>query len=278
MRAARPTAPVIETASSPCKVLHILDHSLPLHSGYTFRSQNLFEAQRRMGFAPVVLTGPKHEQSWKGEWAPVERINGYRYYRTGPVPSNGPPMLPEIRLIRSLGRRIGRVIEEERPDILHAHSPFLNALAALEPARRTGIPLVYEIRAFWEDAAVDHGSYGQGSWKYRLVRDMETRVCRRADHVTVLCHGIRDDLVRRGIPGGKITPIFNGIDPEAFRPAPPDELLRRRWGLEGRTVVGFIGSFYRYEGLDLLIEAFARLAPSRPHLALVLVGGGEMKE
>lgn len=260
------------------KVLHILDHSLPLHSGYTFRSQNLFKAQRAKGIDPVILTSPKHEQSWKGDWAKVEQINGFTYYRTGAVPSNGLfPILPEIRLIRALRTRLGEVVETERPSVLHAHSPFLNAVPALKISRQKQIPLVYEIRAFWEDAAADLGTYSENSLKYRLVREMETRVCRRASHVTVLCEGLKNDLIKRGIPEDKITAIFNGVDPGEFKPSLPDEELRKQWGLEGKTVIGFIGSFYHYEGLDLLIKAFARLAPNHPELVLLLVGGGKMK-
>jgi len=67
------------------KILHILDHSLPLHSGYTFPSQNIFREQRKRGWEPVVLTSPKHEQSWKGEWAAKEEFDGIPYYRTGLV-------------------------------------------------------------------------------------------------------------------------------------------------------------------------------------------------
>jgi len=58
------------------KILHILDHSLPLHSGYTFRSHNIFNAQRSRGWNPVIITSPKHEESWKGNCEPLEQING----------------------------------------------------------------------------------------------------------------------------------------------------------------------------------------------------------
>ena len=260
------------------KILHILDHSLPLHSGYTFRSQNIFQAQQAMGFEPVVLTSPKHEQSWKGERIAVESINGFTYYRTGAVSGNGfLPALPEYRLMKALGKRLEQVLDLENPDLIHAHSPFLNAMAVLKPARARGIPVVYEIRAFWEDAAVDHRTYQEHSWKYNLVRSMETRVCRRADHVAVLCNGLKNDLINRGIPASRITPVFNGVNPESFKPSPPDQEFQHQYGLEGKTVIGFIGSFYRYEGLDLLIKAFAQLAPHHPDLVLLLVGGGEME-
>jgi len=77
--------------------------------------------------------------------------------------------------------------------------------------RRFNIPVVYEIRAFWEDAAVDHGTYAEGSLKYRIVRLMETRACRRAAHVVVICDGLLRDLGRkRGIPSDKISIVRNG--------------------------------------------------------------------
>ena len=259
------------------KILHILDHSLPLHDGYSFRSQNIFHAQRKMGWHPVIVTSPKHEESWKGSWTKEEQINGFNYYRTGPITHNGIPFEAEVRLMNALGRRIQEVAELEKPDILHAHSPVLNAIPALWVGRKLGIPVVYEIRAFWEDAGVDQGTYTQDSCKYKLVRFIETWVCKRADQVIVICNGLKNDLVKRGISSQKITPVFNGINPDGFRPCEPDTEYQKAWNLEGKTVIAFIGSFYRYEGLDLLINAFSHLASQPPSIILLLVGGGEVK-
>ena len=257
------------------KILHILDHSLPLHSGYSFRSGSIFNAQRNRGWQPVVLTSPKHEESCKGPKQEQEEINGFTYYRTGASRPGGLPFLAERHLMNALARRIREVAAIEKPDLLHVHSPVLNALPALRVGRELGIPVVYEIRAFWEDAAVDHGTYAQDSWKYKLVRWMEGRVCRRADQVTVLCQGLKEDLIRRGIPAGKLTVVYNGIDPADFQRREPDAEYYQTWKVAGKNVIGFIGSFYRYEGLDLLVDAFARLAASRSDVVLLLVGGGE---
>ncbi|MEZ4526362.1 MAG: hypothetical protein R2941_10625 [Desulfobacterales bacterium] len=113
------------------KILHILDHSLPLHSGYTFRSQNIFLAQRARGWVPVILTSPKHEESWKGECHWQETIGDLSYYRSGAVASPPVPFAYESRLMFTLAKRIRQVAEKEKPDILHAHSPVLNAIPAL---------------------------------------------------------------------------------------------------------------------------------------------------
>ena len=136
------------------KILHILDHSLPLQSGYTFRSQNIFRSQKNMGYTPVILTSPKHEESLKIQTPQIEEINGFTYYRTGPVKSSL-PLVFELKLMHVLYKRILNVVRIEKPDIIHAHSPVLNAIPAIRAARKLKIPVVYEIRAFWEDAAAD---------------------------------------------------------------------------------------------------------------------------
>ncbi|MDI9613081.1 MAG: glycosyltransferase, exosortase A system-associated [Acidobacteriota bacterium] len=259
------------------RILHILDHSLPLHSGYTFRSRSIFRAQAERGWRLSILTSPKHQESWKGKWEPRETIGDFAYYRT---PLNTPPGARgwyELQLIRALKERILEVAALEKPDVIHAHSPVLNAIAAQRAARRLGIPLLYEIRAFWEDAAVDHGSYREDSPQYHLVRMLETRFCRKAGHVTVICEGLRRDLIQRGIPESKISIIANGIDAESFQDCPPDRELLENYSLKRKRVIGFLGSFYRYEGLDLAIDAFSLLASRHEDYVLLLVGGGEME-
>ena len=255
------------------RVLHVLDHSIPLHSGYTFRTAALLREQRALGWETFHLTSPK-----QGETSvPFEDVDGLRFYRT-PLATGtlaGLPVGRELALMKRLEARLEEVARDIRPDIIHAHSPVLNALPAIKVARKLGIPAVYEIRAFWEDAAVDHGSTHEGSLRYRATRRLETRAIRLADHVFTICEGLRADIVARGIPAGKVTVIPNAVDIESFKLAsPPDPKLLEKWGLTGKTVVGFIGSFYAYEGLDLLLDALPELIRQGPDVRLLLVGGG----
>ncbi|MGI6656362.1 MAG: TIGR04063 family PEP-CTERM/XrtA system glycosyltransferase [Desulfobulbus sp.] len=260
------------------KVVHILDHSLPLHSGYTFRSDNIIRCQQDAGLFPVAITSPKHEQSWKKQSEPLEEINGIRYYRSGV--STGPqlPFIAELALVRQLAARLQEVVDRERPDILHAHSPVLNAMAGYQVARKNKLPLAYEIRAFWEDAAVDHGSYKEFGPKYRLVRFLETQACSRVDQVFTICAGLREDLITRGLPGDKVEIIPNAIDAKGFVRVERDPDLAAHWGTQGSFVLGFIGSFYHYEGLDVLLRAVAQLQTDLPQIKLLLVGGGPMEQ
>jgi len=90
----------------------------------------------------------------------------------------------------------------------------------------------------------------------------------------VLCQGLREEMVRRGIAPEKLTVIPNGVDVDSFQKCDPDSDLAVRWGLTGKRVVAFLGSFFRYEGLDLLIEAIALIVRQDPRVVLLLVGGG----
>lgn len=255
------------------RVLHVLDHSIPLHSGYTFRTAALLREQRALGWETFHLTSPKQGATA----AALEEVDGLRFYRT-PLASGTLAALPlgrEVALMQQLEARIEEVAREVRPDILHAHSPVLNALPTIKVARRLGIPVVYEIRAFWEDAAVDHGTTREGSLRYRATRRLETRALRQVDHVFTICEGLRSDIVGRGIAADKVTVIPNAVDVDAFPLASPrDPALVEKWGLGGKTVIGFVGSFYAYEGLDLLLDALPQLLARRPDLCVLLVGGG----
>jgi glycogen synthase len=255
------------------RILHVLDHGLPLHSGYAFRTRAIVKAQLARGWEVACLTGPRHAAAGPDP----ETIDGITFHRT-PKPAPAPAPLREWREIQALSARLDALVEQWRPDQLHAHSPVLTALAALPVARRRGLPLVYEIRAFWEDAAVGNGTGREGSARYRLTRMLETHAARKADAVAVICEGLRRDLIARGIAADKIVVAPNGVDMDLFgSPLAPDAGFARSLGLADADVVGFIGSFYDYEGLDDLIAAMPALVARRPKAQLLLVGGGPME-
>ena len=207
--------------------------------------------------------------------------DGLMFHRT-PVTAgglaDGLAVMREWREVARFAEAIDALVDEWQPDILHAHSPALCGLAAMKVSRARGIPLVYEIRAFWEDAAVGNLTGREGSIKYRATRALENRVVAGADAVFTICKGLRDDLISRGFPGGKIGLSPNGVDLTLFGDPPPrDDALAAELGIGSQgPVIGFIGSFYDYEGLDDLIAAMPLLTARQSGAQLLLVGGGPM--
>jgi PEP-CTERM/exosortase A-associated glycosyltransferase len=259
------------------RILHVLDHSLPLHSGYTFRTRAILKAQQGLGLEVRGITGQRHnlEAAWDES---IEVADGLRFHRTPGTPE-GPPPLRELGEIAALDGAIRQLAADGfRPDIIHAHSPALCGAAAARAARALGVPFVYEIRAFWEDAAVGNLTGTEGSLKYRLTRALETRVARQADALFTICDGLRDDLAARGIAPERIGVMRNGVDLDLFgEPIPRDDTLAGELGIAPQApVIGYIGSFYAYEGVDDLIAAMPLLRRSHPSARLLLVGAGPM--
>src|SRR6185295_9277240 len=175
--------------SEPMRILHILDHSIPLQSGYAFRTLSILKEQRALGWETFHLTGPKQGEGS----APEEMVDGWQFYRTPSAGGllEGVPGLAQVDLMGELAYRIEQVAKRVRPHLLHAHSPVLNSIPALRVGRRLGIPVVYEVRAFWEDAAVDHGTVREGGLRYYLSRALETWALKHVDAVTTICEGLR---------------------------------------------------------------------------------------
>lgn len=261
------------------RILHILDHSLPLQSGYVYRTLGIVNQQRAIGWQPVLVTSGKHHVfAPPGEpIAGRERIGDWEFFRT-PKPAGLAATLPaagELAIIRDLGRRLDEIVREVKPDILHAHSPVLNGLPAIRVGRRHHLPVVYEIRAFWEDARASTVPEGRPGLRYHATRRLETFMMQRADAVTVICEGLAREVCARGIPAEKVTVIPNAVDRNAFPGrSRPDPALAGTLGLTGRTVIGFFGSFYFYEGLHLLLRAVPELRRRDPEIAVLLAGGG----
>lgn len=260
------------------RILHVLDHSLPMFSGYSFRTRAILKAQQALGWTVAGLTGVRHDN---GVQTDVETVDGLDFFRTTKCAQEAFPFIGPLRPLAevlALRRRSVKLFRDWRPDLVHIHSPVLNALGAMAAAQAMGLPVLYEIRAFWEDAAVGNGTGQEWSLRYRLTRWLETCAVSQADAVAVICDGLRQDLLKRGIDEGRIMVSPNGVDMAMFGTSvAPDLALAKQMGIDGAEVIGFIGSFYDYEGLDILLAAMPALVAARPKLHLVLVGGGPME-
>ena len=157
-----------------------------------------------------------------GGAAEVEDVDGWRFHRT-PLRDRRGRRVPGVGYVardaRRRARRLDELVETLRPDILHAHSPVLNALPALRVGRRLGIPVVYEVRAFWEDAAVDHGTTrgGQPALPRCRARSRPTR-CAAPTTSRRSAKACGDEIVgARHRRPTRVTVIPNAVDVAQFR-------------------------------------------------------------
>lgn len=253
-------------------LLHVLDHSLPEYSGYAIRSHSILKQLVSSGVRVSALTSPKQSHGSAEE----DRIDGVSYLRSAPGGDvNASGVWGQLRTVGITHRKIAEHCRSHSTRILHAHSPCLNGLAAMGH----GVPLVYEMRSSWEDAAVSVGTTEEGSLRYRLSRFLETYVVKRADAVVVICEGLKHELTQRGVPETKVTVAPNAL-PDAMFKVPPNsevEAIRRHLSLDGSRCIGFFGSLFEWEGVDLIVRALPRILTAIENAKLVIVGGGRQE-
>jgi PEP-CTERM/exosortase A-associated glycosyltransferase len=243
----------------------------------------LISAQHRLGQQILVVTSPLQQVDSPASVDAV--VDGVQYFRT-PVAgriarlalSSRWPILREWYTVRLLRKRILQLIRLHNIDVIYAHSPALCGFAALQAARAKGLPFIYEIRAFWEDAAVDQQRTTKSSLRYRAMRGLETYVSRRADAIAAIAQPILQDLASRDISTTKMFCVPNGVDAQGFSPMPRDPELAAHLGLTGAPVMGFFGSLYRYEGISWLMQAVARLRSRGISLQVLVIGRGEEEQ
>lgn len=268
--------------SRPGVVLHLLKESVPhRQTGFTTRSRYMVLAQRDAGLTPVVVTQPGFPRSAGVTGAPaLEVVDGIRYHRLDPggaYPAERPFDLA-LRDHSWLAARVGR---DERPAVIHAASGPRGAdgaLVGLALGAHLGVPVVYEMRSFFEGTwssnadAGEHAEYARRRWA------AETRAMLAVDAVVTLSETMRDEVIARGVAEDRAVVVANGVDVEFFAPRPRDPALAARLGLAGRAVFGYLGNLdHPREGQELLVEATARLRARGRAVACLIVGDGERR-
>lgn len=256
-------------------IIQIFDTTSPQVSGYSMRSRYITDALTSLGVKLSVYSSPTYQFERQ-----EDEFNGVRYFHIRSPYWNLIRYLPVVRERHAISTIVKEIDRQwnSSTGLIDAHSSILNGIAASKLAAKRGVPFMYEIRAFWEDAAVDQGKTTEGSLRYNLTRKLETDVIRKANHVTVICEGLRKDLIERGIPASKITIIPNGVDSTKFKPMGKDQQLIKQYALDGCKVFGFIGTFFRFEGLEILIKAIKRILIKRKDIKVFLIGGGQEEE
>jgi glycosyltransferase involved in cell wall biosynthesis len=272
----RPLSGHDHAAPSPGRVLHIVNDALPTTSaGYTIRTHEIVLAQQSAGLDPHVVTraGFPVTQGTLDSRRLVT-LDGIPYHRLLPW------RLPS-RADKAAGLALQmatRLTEQLRPAVLHAASNYANAVIALAIGKKYGLPVVYEVRGFWEDTWLSRHPDGAGlasSELYRRNRDLETRCMLAADLVVTLGEAMREEIVARGVPADKVLIVPNAVSEDFLQPLPDAGALRKKLGIApNEHVVGEVSSLVPHEGIGTLLEATRLLKDRGLPVRALIVGDG----
>lgn len=253
------------------RVHYLLHSSLPYTNlGYATRTQGLLHALRDHGWDVRGVTQPGYpEQDGAAE---RDVVDGVPYLR---LPMDGAlPHWPLSRMVEAYRTALAPLVAAERPGILHAASNFRNGLAAVDAARRAGLPSIYEVRGLWQLTRLVREPEFDSTEMFALLERLEAQAATLADRTIVITRALGDHLVDLGVPQERLVVVPNGVDTARFRPRERDTELAAQLGIAGRTVIGYVGGLVEYEGLDLLLEAAQALRAERDDFAVLVVGDG----
>ena len=266
------------------QILYLAHMALPFESaGYCTRTHGLLTnlsqynanitIQTRLGY-PLDKGKLKHLTD--ADVKKTFKIDGMRYnYHTSL--DEGIRDADESAYIERASMALIEQARSVRPALIQAASNHVNGAIGLTTARALNLPFIYEVRGLWHMSRVARQPHFIHHAEYKAMDEAEITVCLAADMVLAITHAVRYYLIERGVDPERILVLPNGVDTQRFLPINQDQDLRMELGIGEGTVIGYVGSFVKYEGLDLLIEAFAKLRANRSDVYLLLVGDGQIR-
>lgn len=269
--AQHPTRPITHPIKN--RVAYVVSHGQSYAShGYAIRTQGIAKALNQHGLETLCFVRPNRpwELDPTSNIAPEVNVEGVRYIHSR-WPSSLTPSSEHAHLQASVETLV-ELFRVFRPAAVLAASNWQVGLPAWIAAKRLGLPFYNEVRGFWElSRAVREPSYANSS-AYHQAAERDTFVAKQASKVFTLNSPMQTELVKRGVEAKNIALVPNGVNhlPEA---QPADPALKKRLGIQkGEKIVGYIGSFSAYEGLDVLLKACTQLVQNGEKLKLLLVG------
>lgn len=214
---------------------------------------------------------------YRNRWHKVEEIDGIRVVRVKTFITANEGIV--LRSLDFLSFMCGAVVAgcfQKKPDVVIATSPqFFAAVGGWGLAGLRGRPFIFELGDLWPASIAAVGAMKPNVFLWLMER-LELHLYRRSASVVALTSSFKKDLVRRGIPPGKIAVVINGVDLPRYAPRPRDGGLAERYGLDGCFVVGYIGTHGMAHALEKVLDVAERMR----HVAdvrFLFVGGGAGK-
>ena len=214
---------------------------------------------------------------YQNRWRQVEQVDGIRVVRVKTyITANEGFLRRTLDYVSFAVAGFMMGLFEKRPDVVVATSPqFFCAMAgwALSVFKRR--PFVFELRDLWPASIVAVGAM-KSSPAIRMLEHIELFLYRRATAIVSVTESFREDLVARGISREKIHVVINGVDLDRYVPSPRDASLEQEFRLEGKFVVGYVGTHGMAHALPKVLEAAERLK-QRDDIVFFFAGSGAQR-
>lgn len=227
--------------------------------------------------APNFPQGKLHE-GWQNSWHQVEDRDGIRVVRVKTyIAANSGTARRTLDFVSFMITACIAGVFEKRPDVIAATSPqFFAAVGGWILSALRRIPFVFELGDLWPASIIAVGAM-KPSLALRMMEKLELFLYQQSSCVVALTQAFKKNLVDRGITPEKIAVVINGVDLWRYAPQERAGFLAKEWQLEGKFVLGYVGTHGMAHGLSNILDA-AELLQNRTDIRFLLVGDGAERE
>lgn len=215
---------------------------------------------------------------YRNRWYSPETVDGIRVVRVKSyITANEGFLKRTLDYVSFAASGFVAGLFQRRPDVVVATSPqFFCAVGGWALAAVRRVPFVFELRDLWPATIKAVGAVKEG-FLLRTLERLELFLYRRAAAIIAVTESFGEDLRSRGIGPEQIAVVINGVDLNTFKPRERDPDLARQHHLEGKFVVGYLGTHGMCHGLESVVDAAERVR-CREDIAFIFVGGGATRK
>jgi len=237
----------------------------------------------RAGHRVTVVTGAPNfprgivHEGYANRWFAREELDGIQVIRVKTyISANSGTLRRMLDYLSFMVMGFLGALVPRKPDLVVATSPqFFTAVAGWAVAAVRRKRFVFELRDLWPASIAAVGAMQESRYLRNMER-VELFLYRRAWRIVAVTSAFKRDLIARGIDGDKIAVVTNGVDLETYAPRERDDVLARRYGVEGRFVVGYLGTHGMAHALENVLDAAEQLR-EREDIHFLFVGDGAAK-
>lgn len=237
-------------------ILIIASNYFPRMCGYSTRLHGIVSHLAELGHSVTILT-PRYSKEMNEfeNYAPNITVIRYPYHG----------LISGFTLVK----KIHKLINSGQYDLVSGHSPLKNAFATYLGNRIHHLPFILVIHYSSQSMELPKKSV-----KYKIWNLIDNFVLSKADKIVVISDAIKKDLIKRGISYEKIVMLPNAVDINKFSPQPKSIKIEKKYNLNNKKIIMYLGKFQPWEQLDKLVKIFAKIKERQNNVKLLLVGDG----